>query len=375
MHLLIITPIFPPAQGGAATYYKLLSEGLIEGGYVNQITVVTEHMPGLKGEQIMMDGKLRVVRLFPYRAGGQLNKLSQYFRYAVQNIQYLTIPKLVRKLGADTIVVHSGFHNHLNTFGYVIPRIGRNAKLIADVRDQLMPEKELWQLDSYNEIIVCSENVLAHVHKNQALIGRVHHIPVVQEAIEHPRSEAGKTLDKYGLLSAGYLLYAGLIKRGKGIDLLFRTYKALRAKGFQKDLVLIGLAKDAVLAEEARQISGVQLFQSLPRQELLDLMAEAALNINLSRSEGMPRVCLEAIALGARVLLPQGIPEFSRHCPHAVACATEPAALADQIKMLLAMGPCLSYPLADHELNAVLADYATLFRATQGSCKNTRSLD
>jgi glycosyltransferase involved in cell wall biosynthesis len=361
MHLMIITPIFPPAQGGAAVYYHLLSEGLISQGYVERITILTERMPGLGKEQFLLNGKLRVIRKFPYRAGGNIGRLTQYFRYAAQNLHYLFIPLLTRKLQPDIVLVHSGFHNFSNIMRFIIPKIKDGIAVISDVRDHLLPTRSLGQLASYDRIIACSENTIAHVIKHPGLVERVSHIPVVQEPLSQIRTSANKTLCKHGLSAKDFMLYAGLIKRGKGVDLLLQTYASLCSKGFQKKLILVGIEKDLSLVSMARQMRGVRLLGPLPRHELLDLMSLSAININLSHSEGMPRASLESLALGNITLLPQGIPEFDRYCQHAVACGSDPKQLAMQIESLISSGSSCNYPLDRHDLDAILLKYAELF--------------
>ncbi len=306
-------------------------------------------------------GKIRVIRLFPHRAGGQMGKLSQYARYAIQNIQYWWLPRLVREANPDVVLVHSSFHNFYNLLTPVVRYIATSIPVIADIRDYHMPARRLSQLGSYHALIACSLNVLAHIKKQNGLAGRTVHIPVVQEKIDPIRPQAGVTLDKYKLIRNSYLLFAGLIKPEKGIDLLLKTYDVLRARGCSEQLLLVGLIKDVALLKRALKTPGVRILGAVSREELLDLMSCARMNINLSASEGMPRTSLEALALGTQTLLPKGIPEFERYCPQSVACASDPELVATQIENILAKRLQSDYPIEQHDPSAVLIQYRALF--------------
>lgn len=369
MRLMIITPIFPPAIGGAASYYKLLSEWLLSNRYAEEISIISEKMPGVKHRECLRGGKLKITRIFPYRAGAELSKSRQYLRYLIQNIQYVGLPDLIRKMAPDILLIHSGFHNYLNLLKFVVPRIKDQCRCIADVRDHLLPEKSLGQLKSYDNIIACSENILQYLAKTENLMDRVSYIRVMQEPISRLRINAQKTLSKYALSKRNYFLYAGLIKAGKGVDLLLQTYQSLRLKGIDTQMVLAGLIKDQKMAAQADKIPGAHLLGSISRDELLDLMSKSILNINLSPSEGMPRVCLEALALGSKVLLPQGIPEFNRFCPDAVSCSSKPDELAEQIIRLVKTEQIQSFPIDEYNIDNVMKEYVSLFRGNAGFTK------
>ena len=50
-----------------------------------------------------------------------------------------------------------------------------------------------------------------------------------------------------------------------------------------------------------------------------------------SRSEGLPTVVLEAVALGSKVICPPGIPEFDEHMPHFVLSEVSADAIANAL--------------------------------------------
>jgi glycosyltransferase involved in cell wall biosynthesis len=358
---MIITPIYPPVAGGAATYYGLLSRGLLANGSVKHVTVITEYYGGRNCDEFAAEN-IEVVSLFPFRAGGKKNKIQQYLLYGMQNLLYMFIPYLVRKHKPDVVIVHSSFHNFFNLIiAPVVRRLSTKVPLIADVRDHQLPAQQLKQLEPYHALIACSLNICNHIQQSEILAGRISHIPVIQESIGVSRQSAIRTLDKYELAQDSYLLYAGLIKADKGIELLMQTYEVLCSRGCTLKLIIVGEYKDSRLLKRLLSIPGVRWLGPVVREELLDLMSCSSMSINLSSSEGMPRTSLEALALGVQVLLPKGIPEFDEHCKGSVVCSTAPELVASQIERLLLSQPEHNYPIEEHAPDYVLSKYEQLF--------------
>ncbi len=336
---MIVTPIFPPVTGGAATYYGLLSRGLLANGVVKHITVITEKCSE-RSSNVTAAQDMEIIPLFPYRAGGKKNKFLQYSLYGIQNILYVFIPYLVCKHKPDIVIFHSSFHNFFNLIiAPVVNKISKKVPVIADIRDHQLPVQQLKQLEPYHALIACSLNVRNHIQQAGSLTSRINHIPVIQESMTVPRTFANRSLEKYELTQESYLLYAGLIKADKGIELLMQTYKTLRSRGCALKLIFIGEYKDSRLLKRVLSIPGVQWLGPVKREELLDLMSCCSMALNLSGSEGMPRTSLEALALGVRVLLPKGVPEFEEYCKDNVVCSSQPELVASQIEKLLLNPP------------------------------------
>jgi glycosyltransferase involved in cell wall biosynthesis len=376
MHLMIVTPIFPPATGGAATYYGTLSRELLASGGVRRITIITERFPGESAQTEDSSRKLRVVRLFPHRAGGALGVLGQGTRYCLQNLQYPGLLAIVEATGVNAVVVHSSFHNLPNLLGTTIARLPGSVLRIADVRDHQMPATKLAQLEVYDRIIACSENVAEHLARHAVLRERVRVIPIPQDTLLVADTAANRQIvADAGLEPERYILFAGLFKRRKGVELLLdahRTYQAsaLRAGAPMLTLAFAGVVKERAFARRAARMPGVRILGPLERARLLALMRFAALNVNLSSSEGMPRACLEALALGTRVILPPGIPEFRRYCgPWVAASDDDPEVLARQFGAVLSQPPPAGYPLEQHSIDHVLPRYIeVLMHTTPASC-------
>jgi glycosyltransferase involved in cell wall biosynthesis len=374
MHLLIISPIYAPTRGGAATYYGLLAEGLLASGEVTKVTIITERVPGQPCQEQNNGGSLCIIRMFPHRAGRHLEPIQLYWRYALQNFQYAFLPALVTGIRPDIMLVHSSLHIYPNTIHPFIRFFSRKIPVIADVRDQQIPISRMRQLDSYSALIVCSLNVMAHIARSPVLATKVTHIPVIQEHINSDRKTLSQTLIKYDLQNRRYLLFAGLIKQAKGVGLLLDTFTELCARGFDGELVIAGFCKDESLMHQAINAPKVRIIGPVPRDELLDMMSQALININISTSEGMPRTSLESLALGAKVLLPSGIPEFDQNCPKAVVRNNNSHEVADQIQELLSCendGVC--YPIELHDIHIIIPRYIELFKLQVAIFKKGRS--
>jgi len=354
----------------------MLSRALLDAGLVERVTVVTERLPGQPSESA--EGALRVIRLFPCRAGGVFPAPMQYVRYLVQNLLCLRLPALIKSEGVDVLLVHSSFHNHANLLGFAIAGIPRRVRLIADVRDMEVPLHRLVHLEAYDRIIACSDNVTEHLRRHEPLADRIESIPVPQEPLHIPDSPGNfELVNGMGLEPQRYILFAGLLKAAKGVDFLLDAYLHYRKdEAAPLDLALAGVPKSRALAERARNIPGVHVLGEVERTRLLVLMKYAALNVNLSGMESVGRVCLEALALGTRAILPAGVPEFQRHCPRWVAASsTDPEIVAEQFRVALRSPPCTDYPLENHRLQEILPRYGDLIRGIASEAASSATPD
>lgn len=362
MKLLIVAPLFKPAQGGASTYYDLLVSGLLDRGTVEHVTIITSKVPEAPSSEFFYNGRVHVHRLFPYLAGAARQPWLQYPKYAFQNLQYLRIPGLVRENRIDHVLVHSSFHNYPNLIRFIAGR-GTGISWTADVRDHLMPVSSLSQLEPYDNIVACSRNVLQHVSQRPSLRSKIEHIPVIQEELPQPsKTEIKQFRADRGVASHPYLSYVGLIKPEKGVDLLLDAFEILASRQSELHLVLVGQMKDAGDCRARIQAdSRIHYLGEIPRREVLTLMKGAKLNVNLSPIEGLPRSSLEALELGEQVALPPNIPEFEEYCPEHVVRKRDPQAVASKLRALLCNDKTPDYPVERHRLDFIIPRYKDIF--------------
>ncbi len=363
MNILIVTPLFPPAVGGASTYYRILTDQLLSKNVVRRIVVVTERCAGAPDVAKLKGDKLIIHRIFPERAGKDRERWLQYPKYIIQNVLYFRLPALCVKYAIDKMLIHGGLHNRFNTI-WVAQRIAACLGIpsIADIRDVQLPGSRFYQLRSYEHIVCCSSLVEQYIGQDPTLATRSILLPVIQERITRPvEKEIAHTVGKYGLDGIEFLLYVGLIRREKGIDALLEIFHQVRQQYPALHLVLAGNLRDrGGLGDAVRHVDGVRSIGPISRREVLALLSKCRAAINVSPSEGMPRSSLEAMALGVPVILPPGIPEFDECCPDVV---HDPSDLYRTVSILVRMletGMMCRYPLEMHYPEDVIPKYARI---------------
>lgn len=340
----ILSPLFFGDASGAAVYYSLLSKYMLRKG--QRVSVISDKEDG------GFSGLYHP--LFPRRCGQEKKMARDLLAYAKQNFDYLRIPSLISQDAPRSLLVHSSFHNHPGLFQAVMRNLKKGAhdcNCVADVRDRLLPSKRVRELNIYDNIITCSENVTQHLLANGVVENRITCIPVIQEEINIEENAARMFLTSVGLNDRPYILYAGLIKEAKGITLLLDAYlRYIRRNMPDIALVVCGLMKstDQKLINSLRNEKGVLYLGARSRTEVLQLMWGANICVNLSPNEGMPRSSLEALALRKPVILPPNVPEFTKYCPDFVLNSRKLPDVAERIIQVLDNNVVANYPVELH---------------------------
>jgi glycosyltransferase involved in cell wall biosynthesis len=173
---------------------------------------------------------------------------------------------------------------------------------------------------------------------------------------------------KYGLDAvAKYICFAGAILKYKGIFDLIEAFKRIISEGYDWQLVIIGpmeLGKDS---KDFRQFkseihsSRITYLGPLERSDTLGLIQDSDVFILPSKTEGLPRVCLEAIALGVKTILPGCVPEFKKHCPDFVLDEINPAKIAEKIIQVSKSEKRPSYPFSIHDCSQSIDQTISLY--------------
>jgi glycosyltransferase involved in cell wall biosynthesis len=130
---------------------------------------------------------------------------------------------------------------------------------------------------------------------------RIHYVPNGKPAIAAPAN--GGVLSKFGLAERDYVLSVGRLVPEKAFDVLIAAYQATRT---QRTLVIAGGADHespysrTLLAQAG---DNIVFTGALPREQLQELYANAALFVLASSHEGLPIAALEAGSLGCPMLL------------------------------------------------------------------------
>lgn len=355
--IVICTPLFWGGASGASVYYQLLSQSLIQHGC--NVSVVSDKEPS------ELQPSVEYFSLFPARCGRKRKLLLDYFAYAAQNLAYFNLNKIVGRVKPRAVLIHSSFYNHPGIFAHVMKKVIRKnprVNFIADVRDGLMPPVKVPLLNAYRRVIACSENVMNHLLENGVVPDRLIKIPVIQERLQVDDELRERLLAEMAMDGRPYIFFGGLVKESKAVDLLLEAFLA-HVRPARPDILLViaGLMKTS--SKRIRDLlaqDGVLYVGNRRRDEVLALMSAAALCVNLSPNEGMPRSSLEALALGRLVLLPPNVPEFARYCGDFVAEERRADAVAAQMLSIMDAGIVPDYPIGMHYPENVLPAYIEL---------------
>jgi glycosyltransferase involved in cell wall biosynthesis len=368
MRVLLVTPLFFPSVSGAAVYFDTLGRELLRLLPGGEVTVLTRGVPGAPRRE-RRDG-LGVLRLLPAgdgRAGALLTGL--------------TMLAASRALRCDVV------HYHTLASYRVLRRLAPlfRAPLIGDMRD-LAARDEGASITAYghcSRLICASENILGFLRAAGFPPDRLVPVPVpLAPPARAAPEQVAETARRWGLAGAPYALFAGALTPGKGVPELLAAMPAVWRRRPTLHLALAGPAPSGRTRHRASGAAGVDGLTGavagdprlhrlgpVPHPDLLRLLQGAELFVLPSRSEGLPRSALEALALGVPVVLPPGIPEFDAACPEAVLPALTPESIAEAMLAAPARGPA-RYPLHRHDPTAVAARvieiYRTVTRAPAG---------
>lgn len=352
--LLAITPSFHETAGGAAVYYRTLARHLRDLGW--RVELVGDSGAEPAGNEYH--------QVFPRRCDLRGRGFQSKLRYLAQNLTYLRLPGLVAQRSPKVVLVHSSFLNLPGIFPSVLrvvqSRAKRvNARVVLDVRDQLMPIRSIRHLGRLDGIIACSESIAERLERHGVPRNRIKRIPVIQEPLSAAQARVRGTLRRYGLADEAYILSIGLVKEEKGIDTLLDAYhRHVRPVMPELELVVCGQIKTS-RPEILRGLQGpgVRYLGPVTHRDAIHLASAAKLNVCVSRSEGFPRASLESLSLRRPTLLPRGVPEFTANCPGFVARSHEPADVGSQIVELISSKRVPSYPIEQHAPEKVVAQY------------------
>jgi glycosyltransferase involved in cell wall biosynthesis len=170
-------------------------------------------------------------------------------------------------------------------------------------------------------------------------------------------------------------LFVGVLERYKNVDGLLAAWRLVRARIPEARLRVVGRGTLAPLVERAE----VEWMPVLPAEEVAAALDGASLLVLPSRSEGMGRIVVEALARGRPVLATAvgGIRDLVREGENGVLVdSTEPGPLADALVAVLSDRPLLERLAAAarpsvEPLLATPADYAARLRALVDSLHST----
>lgn len=361
LRLLIITPLLPPAVGGGGVYTQLLVKGLMAKPEVSRIVILTETYPGCPTEEVLFNGRLHIKRVFPYRAGVVYKDTFRYLKYIYQNLQFFLAHLVIRRYKITHVLIHASFHNKLSSMSLVVRTLKKipGIQLVADVRDLDLLPSRVHKLYHYDKVICCSENIYNSLIQDTILKKVTTFIPVIVDVKVPTLKEINDCKQKYKLLKKNYIINSSGISEEKGINLLIDMVAKIREMSEDVILVVAGKSRDWSRKHQVAVDAGLLVYLGpISHADVLCLSAGSCLDINLSKVDSMPRASLEAIAVGAKVILPPGVPELVRSCSENVSASDQPDELATQaISLLRQDNYHLNYDISVHSLEKVVLEY------------------
>ena len=357
MRLLIITPLYPPAVGGAATYFGSIVPHLAARAEIDDLTVVTERLPGEPAERTA--GKLHILRQLPRHASCPPSSwLAHAQSYAqVQAWFLLRLRPLVRRCGADLIHFHTRYRGR---WVYAALR-GSGAPVLANLHDKLTAPAALARVADW--LLCCAQGVERYAVDGGFPRTRLTTLPLACAAPAVPSPErVAAVRRRYGLDRSPYVLFVGDITANKGVYELLEAYARWRTEPPQAQLVFSGTNQEGRrFTRQIRNVLGATYLGPVPRDEDLVLMRGALVVALPSRSEGLPYVMLEALSLGVNVIAPPGIPELDAHLGESVLPEISVPAIVRGLEAAWTHHGAPSYPLEPHRPERVVSDLVRLY--------------
>lgn len=357
MRILLLTPLYPPAVGGAATYFSHIVPQMVNHPAIEHLVLLTEKMPG--EPEVMTVGKLTVLRQLPQRVSVKRPFLFHTLTYLQTQLWFSkNLSKLVKANQIDLVHFHTRFRGRL--FYQALTRLP--VPVLADLRDKMSNPADLAQCSQH--LLCCALGVAQFATAANYPASQMSYVPVTFEPPPHqPPETIAQTRLKFGLAERPYLLYLGDMTPNKGIYELLQAFGRWQQLVPDVDLVLVGINREgSSFTRHIAPMPGVHFLGHLLHREALALMQASEMMLLPSRSEGLPTVILEAIGLGKKVLCPPNIPEFERHLPDFVLPEVSSEAIFHMIQKIWHSPITPSYPLETHAVQGVVNQIVSLYQ-------------
>lgn len=371
-----ITPVYVPAPGGGAVQALTIARGAIQAG--DDMVILTEAYPGEPVTETVADdpstgGRAWVERRFPFRAGRARKDMRSYIDYFHANLRYLALPKQIDRIAAQqdyaavAILVHTSLLYSANTLEWILPRFAKTIRrpvvLIAELQDHFLPDSKLRLLPKFDFVVTTAEGVAGAIKRRAPDISeRVRLIPMPFDAPETPtEARVAATLEKFGLRGVKFLLNANGLTEWKHTAEMREALAILRRNPALQDMVLVtvGRERDRTPADNEAEAAGLARYLGpVLREDVLALMRAAELTLVLSPREAISRVAVEAMYIGAGVLLPD-LAEYREECASHVCSDLTPQSIAHSIEALLGRPPP-PFPFDRHSPDVFVPLYRAL---------------
>ena len=364
INVLIVCPVYAPHVGGGGQYFPLLVKELNRSDVVGKIIVLTENHSE-RSRVSVEDGSI-VYRLLPQRDSLSdksllYSILSFMFTYC---ILYFSIPFLLIRYQVS--ILH--YTRYLRRSFYFLTYLSKNVfkvKIILDMRTTVENIDVLKCLFGVDCIISNSEAVFNQIN-HAGFPGKCHIL--VENPMYFPEAfmeiELNRLLVEISSeIRRPYLLFLGQLLERKSIYEILDAFEVFNDREPEFRLIIAGrnmLGKHII--NRIKGIKNAIYVGPVWHQHAIALIQGSELVLQPSKIEGIPRVSLEALSLGKKVLLPPCVPEFLESCPEFCPNEISPEIISSCIEKILSYENVPEYDLKKHEAQKSIGKVINIYK-------------
>lgn len=363
MHPLLITPLYAPAVGGAATYMRELIPALLERSEIDQLTVLTEREHGRAEETV--EGKLRVLRWLPTRISEpRATWVEHAVTYAWTEAWFaMYLPGVIRRFGIDLLQFHTRYRGR--AFRGAIQRC--RVPVVASLHDKFGEPRVLATVA--DRLLCCAEGVRRFALGSGFPAERIVTLPLpFRPQAPPPSAEVSALRQHYKIAELPFVLFVGDITESKGVYDLLDGYRRWQSSGGATCQLVFGGNnwEHARFLAELNRTPGAVYLGRVEDRHIRALVYGAEIVALPSRSEGLPYIMLEALTGGRKVIAPRNIPEFEEPLIGFVPAEPGPAGIAAALQTVWERTDHPVYSITPHEpervASATVSMYGDLLR-------------
>lgn len=363
IRVLLVGRSFPPIFQGEAVNHKILAEN-IDAGQI-QLRILTSYWRGAK---VIEDyGHSRVYRFLLTKTsahmGSGIGQIKKYIFWLLSQLSYFFCVSLfILFFKIDVIHITPGIvmfkkGRYQNWIMQVLLKY-LPVRVILDVRITNNSPQSQWAFD---KIIYNSESILKELIEKGIDRGKTTFIPSPIVTYQpNLTSHLFNQLKKY----VPYIGFVGAVSERKCIYELIDGFIRFSKKHPSYKLVIAGPnAEGDKFIRRISQYDNIIYLGMLNHKDALEVIKQCDLLVLPSKSEGVPRVCLEAMALGKKVILPPGIKEFEFYCDKFILSKNTPEAIALKMDEIITTDELPQYlPLAEMTMKNYVENISKLYK-------------
>ncbi len=293
MRVLLLSPIFPPAKGGAAIAFNYLCHILKKNSKVSEIFLLTGWRKNIP--VIDKSGKLTVVRALNYE-----NRRNPLLNFTWNTT---LIREFIKSVTPGLIIFHSFILPFREYYGELFKQCGECR--IYLYKTDLLPVSDFPELTG---VIYLSRNL------ERKLVDEMG-IPAAKLSFVPPLFKPPRLPERKSKNSPGppypfpYILFVGSVEPMKGVFELIRAFKFLKPEFPRLKLIVIGPGPGGITF-----FPDVLFYKELNKSTVYRHIKHAEVIVLPSYAEGIPRVAMETLYL-KRPLIISKVAEETRGLP------------------------------------------------------------